>query len=158
MLRSLLISALVLGIAFGSGAQAPGSTSLIAGGERAFTGEPISITAKNADLQDVLRLISKTAGLNLILDDDLKGKTVTLDLHDVPWDQALDLVLRGQGLGADWTGNVLRIATYELLHEADVPVKVIVDEAVEVARRFGSEKSSAFVNGVADTIAKAARP
>jgi N utilization substance protein B len=53
--------------------------------------------------------------------------------------------------------NVLRIATYELLFEQDVPPNVIVDEAIEVARRFGSEKSSAFVNGVVDPIAKGAR-
>lgn len=50
--------------------------------------------------------------------------------------------------------NVLRLATYELF-AGDVPRKVILDEAVEIARRFGSEKSSAFVNGVASAVAKA---
>lgn len=54
--------------------------------------------------------------------------------------------------------NILRIATYELLHEADVPKAVVIDEAIEVAKRFGSEESAAFVNGVLDRIATQARP
>ncbi|MEE8557063.1 MAG: transcription antitermination factor NusB [Myxococcota bacterium] len=50
--------------------------------------------------------------------------------------------------------NILRIATYELLFELDTPVEVIIDEALEVARRFSSEPSTAFVNGVLDEIAR----
>lgn len=49
--------------------------------------------------------------------------------------------------------NVLRLGTWELLHEADVPRAVILDEAVELAKRFGTEESGAFVNGVLDKIA-----
>jgi N utilization substance protein B len=52
---------------------------------------------------------------------------------------------------------VLRIATYELLFEPETPPEVVIDEAVEVARRFASEKSPAFVNGVLDVIAQRAR-
>ena len=52
---------------------------------------------------------------------------------------------------------VLRIATYELLYERDTPTEVVIDEAVEVARRFASEKSPAFVNGVLDLIARQVR-
>ena len=50
--------------------------------------------------------------------------------------------------------NILRIATYELLFELDTPVEVIIDEALEVARRFSSEPSTAFINGVLDEIAR----
>lgn len=53
--------------------------------------------------------------------------------------------------------NVLRIAAYELLFEPDTPAEVAIDEAVEVARRFASEKSPAFVNGVLDVVARNAR-
>lgn len=53
--------------------------------------------------------------------------------------------------------NVLRIAGYELLFEPETPAEVIIDEAVEVARRFASEKSPAFVNGVLDVVARQAR-
>jgi transcription antitermination protein NusB len=53
--------------------------------------------------------------------------------------------------------NVLRIAGYELLFEPETPAEVVIDEAVEVARRFASEKSPAFVNGVLDVVARNAR-
>jgi transcription antitermination protein NusB len=48
---------------------------------------------------------------------------------------------------------VLRLGAYELLHEGDVPRAVILDEAVELAKKFGSEDSGAFVNGVLDRVA-----
>lgn len=50
--------------------------------------------------------------------------------------------------------NVLRLAIYELLHEADVPPKAAINEAVELAKRFGGENSSRFVNGVLGTVAQ----
>ncbi len=53
--------------------------------------------------------------------------------------------------------NVLRLATFECLHRADVPLRVILDEAIEIARRFGSEDSASFVNGVLDTVGKHVR-
>ena len=53
--------------------------------------------------------------------------------------------------------NVLRIAAFELLFEPETPAEVVIDEAVEVARRFASEKSPAFVNGVLDVVARHAR-
>lgn len=54
--------------------------------------------------------------------------------------------------------NVLRLGVYELLFAKDVPAKVVIDEGVEIARRFGSEQSSAFVNGVLDSAARELRP
>ena len=50
--------------------------------------------------------------------------------------------------------NLLRIAAYEILYREDVPVLVSIDEAVEIARRFGSEASAAFVNGILDALAR----
>lgn len=50
--------------------------------------------------------------------------------------------------------NVLRIAAFELMFETGTPAEVVIDEAVEIARRFASEPSPAFVNGVLDAIAK----
>jgi N utilization substance protein B len=50
--------------------------------------------------------------------------------------------------------NVLRIAAFELMFETATPVEVVIDEAIEIARRFSSEPSPAFVNGVLDAIAK----
>ena len=53
--------------------------------------------------------------------------------------------------------NVLRLATFECLHREDVPLKVILDEAIEIARRFGTEDSASFVNGVLDSVGKRVR-
>lgn len=50
--------------------------------------------------------------------------------------------------------NVLRLATYELLNEEDVPVSVAINEAVELAKRFGGENSGRFVNGTLGTISE----
>ncbi|HEY6106339.1 MAG TPA: transcription antitermination factor NusB [Anaeromyxobacteraceae bacterium] len=54
--------------------------------------------------------------------------------------------------------NVLRLAVHELLHRPDVPVKVVIDEAIELGKKFGSESSGAFVNGVLDRIASGLPP
>ncbi|MFQ5515167.1 MAG: transcription antitermination factor NusB [Myxococcota bacterium] len=53
--------------------------------------------------------------------------------------------------------NILRIATYELLFEPDTPTEVILDEAIEIARRFASDSSPSFVNGVLDAVARSCR-
>jgi len=50
--------------------------------------------------------------------------------------------------------NILRMAIYELLYRKDVPAEVVINEAVELAKAFGTEKSPAFVNGVLDKILK----
>ena len=52
--------------------------------------------------------------------------------------------------------NVLRLGAWEILRRSDVPRAVVLDEAVELAKRFGSEDSGAFVNGVLDRIAELA--
>ena len=49
--------------------------------------------------------------------------------------------------------NILRVATYELLRQGDVPARVVIDEAIEIAKRFGSEDSAGFINGVLDDVA-----
>jgi N utilization substance protein B len=53
--------------------------------------------------------------------------------------------------------NVLRLGTWELRHRSDVPTEVVLDEAVELAKRYGSEESGAFVNGVLNQIAETVR-
>jgi len=54
--------------------------------------------------------------------------------------------------------NVLRLAVHELLHRPDVPVKVVINEAIELGKKYGSESSGAFVNGVLDRIAAGLPP
>ena len=84
-----------------------------------YTGEPISVNLKDVDLRDFFRLIHEISGLNVVLDPAIKG-TLTIVLDEVPWDQALDIVLQNNGLDKQLHGNVLRIATRETMKkEAD---------------------------------------
>lgn len=79
-----------------------------------YTGEPIGMNFKDLDLKDFFRVIHEISGLNVVLDPAVKG-TVTIVLDDVPWDQALAIVLNNNGLECQLQGNVLRIATLETL-------------------------------------------
>jgi type IV pilus assembly protein PilQ len=85
----------------------------------AYSGEPISVNLKDVDLKDFFRLVHEISGLNVVLDPSVHG-TVTLVLDEVPWDQALDIVLKNNGLNKELDGNVLRIVTQDTLRrEAD---------------------------------------
>jgi type IV pilus assembly protein PilQ len=98
------------------GVSAQGSTGCT--GSK-FTGEPISVNLKDVDLRDFFRLIHEISGLNVILDPKITG-TLTLVLDDVPWDQALYIVMKNNSLDCQLEGNVLRIAaTATLKKEAD---------------------------------------
>jgi type IV pilus assembly protein PilQ len=79
-----------------------------------YTGEPISVNLKDVDLKDFFRLIHEISGLNVVLDPNVKG-TLTIVLDEVPWDQALDIVLINNGLDKQLNGNVLRVATKDTL-------------------------------------------
>ncbi|MGE4609667.1 MAG: type IV pilus secretin PilQ [Myxococcota bacterium] len=76
---------------------------------KVYTGRRVSLDFKEVEITDVLRLIAEVSELNVIAGDEVKGK-VTIRLVDVPWDQALDVVLLTKGLGFMRIGNVLRIA------------------------------------------------
>lgn len=84
--------------------------TLFPGMKERYTGERISIDLQGAEVEHVLRLISEISGYNLILDDEISGK-ISLKLVDIPWDQALDLVLLQRGLGMVIKGNIMRIAS-----------------------------------------------
>jgi type IV pilus assembly protein PilQ len=80
----------------------------------AYTGELISLNLKDVDLKDFFRLIHELSGLNILVDPNVTG-SVTTALDNVPWDQALDIVLKNNGLGKVLEGNVLRVAKLETL-------------------------------------------
>jgi type IV pilus assembly protein PilQ len=79
-----------------------------------YTGEPFGMNFKDLDLKDFFRLIHEISGLNVVLDPSVKG-SVTIVLDDVPWDQALAIVLDNNGLACTLQGNVLRIATMDTM-------------------------------------------
>jgi len=92
--------------------QTPASSAPVSPGK--YTGEPISVNLKDVDLRDFFRLIHEISGLNVVLDPAVKG-TLTIVLDEVPWDQALDIVLQNNALDKQLNGNVLRIATRSTL-------------------------------------------
>jgi type IV pilus assembly protein PilQ len=97
--------------------QQPGNATMSPAPSQApsrYTGEPISVNLKDVDLKDFFRLIHEISGLNVVLDPNVKG-TLTIVLDEVPWDQALDIVLQNNGLDKQLNGNVLRIATRDTL-------------------------------------------
>jgi type IV pilus assembly protein PilQ len=104
-----------------------------------YTGEPISVNLKDVDLKDFFRLIHEISGLNVVLDPNVHG-SLTVVLDDVPWDQALDIVLKNNDLARELEGNVLRIATVDTLRKeadgrrAQVEAEAMAVEKVSVTR------------------------
>jgi type IV pilus assembly protein PilQ len=94
-----------------------------------FTGFPVSLDFQGADLRAVLRTFSEISGLNVVIDPTIQG-TVDVALRDVPWDQALDIILRSNGLGYAIEGTIVRI----------VPLAVLASE--EEARRTLAEQQA----------------
>ena len=54
--------------------------------------------------------------------------------------------------------NILRLAVYELCYQKETPYKVVIDEAVELAKKFGSEDSGGFINGILDRVCRMSPP
>jgi type IV pilus assembly protein PilQ len=77
---------------------------------RRFAGEPISLDLKDADIRDVLLTFSRLARLNMVIDPDVRG-SVTVRLENVPWDQALEVILKVNGLGYVLEGNIVRVGS-----------------------------------------------
>jgi type IV pilus assembly protein PilQ len=104
-----------------------------------YTGEPISVNLKDVDLKDFFRLIHEISGLNVVLDPMIHG-TLTIVLDDVPWDQALDIVLKNNDLSRQLDGNVLRIATVETLRKeaegrrAQIDAEALAVDKVSITR------------------------
>jgi len=75
-----------------------------------YVGKKISLDFQDADTTNIIRLIAEVSGLNFVVADDVTGK-VTMKLNDVPWDQALDIILEMHNLGKVREGNIIRVAT-----------------------------------------------
>ncbi len=103
-----------------------------------YTGEPISVNLKDVDLKDFFRLIHEISGLNIVLDPNVSGR-VTIVLEDVPWDQALDIVLRNSQLDKQLEGNVLRIAQRITLRREEEERL-----ALETAKQAAAERVTAL--------------
>ncbi len=94
----------------------PGTT--IAEDEKQYTGHPISLDFQGADLRAVLRTFAEISGLNIVIDPTVQG-SVDVALRDVPWDQALDIILRANKLGYSVDGTIVRVAPLSVLAEEE---------------------------------------
>jgi type IV pilus assembly protein PilQ len=84
-------------------------------GQPGFVGEPINLNVVNADIRDILNYITEQYGVNFVIDSSVGAVPVTVNVTDVPWNFALDAILRANRLGIDVEGNILRVATTEVL-------------------------------------------
>lgn len=86
------------------------------GGERQYFGEPIDMSLKDADVVETLRSFAEISGLNIVVQPQVGGR-VTVELHNVPWDQALEQILKINNLGYEVEGNIMRIAPLDMLRQ-----------------------------------------
>lgn len=84
-------------------------------GRPGFVGEPINLNVVNADIRDILNYITEQYGVNFVIDSSVNAVPVTVNVTDVPWNVALDAILKANRLGIDAQGNILRIATVDVL-------------------------------------------
>jgi type IV pilus assembly protein PilQ len=100
-------------------------------GEPGFVGEPINLKVVNADIRDILNYITEQYGINFVIDSSVKAVPVTVNVSDVPWNFALDSVLRAQGLGVQVNGNILRVADAKILAAEYTIIKSQQESALE---------------------------
>ena len=84
-------------------------------GDPGFRGEPINLNVVNADIRDILNYITEQYGVNFVIDKSVKSVPVTVNVSDVPWNIALDSILRSQELGVQVNGTILRVADSKAL-------------------------------------------
>jgi type IV pilus assembly protein PilQ len=102
----------------------PGSETL---GTREYTGDLISLDFKDGDIQDIFRLFADISGLNIVVQPGVQGR-ITLKLTEVPWDQALELILKTNKLGYAVEGNVIRIAPLTELAQEESDRRKLAEE------------------------------
>jgi type IV pilus assembly protein PilQ len=110
---------------------------------RQFTGHTVSLDFEGVDLRAVLRTFSDVSGLNLVIDPDVQG-TVDIKLTDVPWDQALDVILRGNQLDYTVDGTIVRISRIQTLENENKSRVAAAQAAAERAAQAGGMAFETF--------------
>jgi type IV pilus secretin PilQ/predicted competence protein len=108
-------------------APTPTQTAAPMSGQVKFTGHPISLDFQGADLRAVLRTFAEISGLNIVIDPTIQG-SVDVALRDVPWDQALDIILRANKLGYMVDGTIVRIAPLSVLADEEAQRRKLTEE------------------------------
>lgn len=105
-----LALAFLLFVAPSAGAQEEGYVPLVGEfAEKQYYGKKITMDYQDADIKSVLRVLSEISGMNIVAGDDVSGK-ITIKLRNVPWDQAMDVILKAKRLGKVQEGNIIRVA------------------------------------------------
>jgi len=102
-------------------------------GQPGFVGEPINLNVVNADIRDILNYITEQYGVNFVIDASVGAVPVTVNVQDVPWNIALDAVLKANRLGIEANGNILRVATTEVLAKEAEVQKVLNDSRLDAS-------------------------
>jgi type IV pilus assembly protein PilQ len=97
--------------------QTPQATQGAQYGQAGFVGEPINLNVVNADIRDILNYITEQYGVNFVVDASVTRVPVTINVTDVPWNFALDSILKANRLGVEVNGNILRVATLMVLKD-----------------------------------------
>ncbi|MDB4940772.1 MAG: Type pilus biosis protein PilQ [Labilithrix sp.] len=100
----------------GTASETAGFASSINGQAGRFSGRRIDLDLKDADIHNILRLLADVGRVNIVTADDVAGN-VTIRMRNVPWDQALDVVLQAKGLGMVRSGNLIRVAPMATLQK-----------------------------------------
>ena len=103
-------------------------------GQSGFVGEPINLNVVNADVRDILNYVTEQYGINFVIDSSVGAVPVTVNVQDVPWNLALEMILRSNKLGAQVNGNILRIATNDSLAKEAETEKVINDARLDTTQ------------------------
>ena len=106
---------------------APAATPATQAAQPRYTGHPVSLDFQGADLRAVLRTFAEISGLNVVLDPTIQG-TVDVALRDVPWDQALDIILRANKLGYVVDGTIVRVAPLSVLADEETQRRKLAEE------------------------------
>src|SRR5688572_4633008 len=102
-------------------------------GQPGFVGEPINLNVVNADIRDILNYITEQYGVNFVIDASVTAVPVTVNVQDVPWNIALEAVLKANRLGIETNGNILRVATNDVLAKEAETQKVINDSRLDAS-------------------------
>ena len=102
-------------------------------GQPGFVGEPINLNVVNADIRDILNYITEQYGVNFVIDSSVGAVPVTVNVQDVPWNVALDAVLKANRLGIESSGNILRVATTDVLAREASTQKIINDSRLDAS-------------------------
>src|SRR5687768_5550399 len=93
-------------------------------GDPGFRGEPINLNVVNADIRDILNYITEQYGINFVIDNSVKQVPVTVNVSDVPWNIALDSIIKAQDLAIQVNGPILRVTeAKKLAVETDIAAR-----------------------------------